>query len=640
MHQPPAADLFAYRPDIDGLRAVAVLAVLVFHAFPAWLPGGFVGVDVFFVISGYLITILLQQNSADGNFSLLAFYGRRIRRIFPALLLMLATVWGLAYGLLMPGELQELGRSMVYSAFFGNNFLLVSQAGYFDMAAELKPLLHLWSLAVEEQFYIVWPWLALFIWRGGRGRRTFFLALIAASLLAAVIATSLKPVEAFFLPQYRAWELLAGALLAFHGNSLRGQWLDSWRAYIGGFGVALIVIACLWIQGNDPFPGWRALLPVLGALMVILAEPSSGINRHFLSTRPMVAIGKISYPLYLWHWPLLALARILFGDLEVGLTMALLAISIALSWGTYYFIEKPIRRAAWGDIHPGRIVGAGLVLLVALGGLGDQTRLAKGFPARIDGDRGAGLIWDESQIRDGQCQAELGIVGDYCLRSHVGSVTNALIGDSHANHFFSGLNEIVLARGGNLLQLQGPVKPAADLAWANVDWLLQHREIATVLIAYHQGRIRETDNPFGPILEQMIARLLAGGKSVYLIIDNPGFDVDPRLCIRRPDFANWLGAGNDVERLCAESLEYMHRKRASYEDYLADLQDRYPMLQQINAFSVFCPDRRCAMLRDGRPLFRDRHHLTQYGAQIAFSQLSAEFALPLAKRRPISSVSK
>lgn len=610
-----------YRPDIDGLRAVAVLGVIFFHALPTGLPGGFLGVDVFFVISGFLITGLLRADALAGRLGLLNFYARRVRRIFPALLLMLVCVWSLAYALLVPGELIELGRSMLYSAFFANNFLLVAQAGYFDQAAELKPLLHLWSLSVEEQFYIVWPWLALLVWRGGGVGRSLLPLLIGASFAASLWATATQPVDSFFLPQYRAWELLAGAALAVHGDAWRARLPSSLKPALGVLGLALIAGAYLGVSGSDPLPGWRAALPVAGAGLVLLTGTSPGPHRSALASRPLVAVGLISYPLYLWHWPLLSLARIVFGELSVTLAAGLLALSGALAWATWRFVEIPIRRSAWGRVQPGRIVASGLVLLVMLGVLGDQTRTAQGFPARVAGDNWQDLLWAEEHIYDGHCQSELGLSGDYCLRGRAAPLTHALIGDSHANHFFAGLDGVLAKRGANLLQLQGPFRPDADPAWANVDWLLRHDEIGTVIVAYHEGRIREHDNPFGPILERMISRLLAGGKRVFLILDNPAFDVDPRLCTQRPAAARWLGAGDNLDGRCAESVDYMHRKRAPYEHYVAGLRERHPGLQVIDAFTPFCPAGRCSILLDGRLLLRDRHHLTHYGAGVAFSRL-------------------
>ena len=611
-----------YRPDVDGLRAIAVLGVVLFHAFPQWLPGGFVGVDVFFVISGYLITALIIQDFGRGGFSIWQFYARRIRRIFPALLVMLGVVWVLGYALLMPGELRMLGQSLVYSAYFANNFLLFGQAGYFDTAAELKPLLHLWSLAVEEQFYIVWPWLlwmAIWLRPGGKWLP---LGLALASLIGCVIVTPNHPSAAFFLPHLRGWELLVGAIVALHGRRLRQILVlrspcvaDS----LGFLGFFLIIWAYVCINGGQPFPGWRAIFPVLGAALVILAEPSSWFGRRCLAAQPVVAVGLISYPLYLWHWPLFSFARILYGDLSIGLLLVLILLALLLAWVTFRYLETPFRRSPNPILRASWFPLVGLLMLLVIGGLGDMTRSAKGFPGRIDGDTWQGLNWTESQVSDQSCLSELQVKGNYCQRYQTSPITYALIGDSHANHFFPGLSAVVARQGGNLLQIAGPVALGADPNWSNLAWLIARPEVKTVFIAYHHGRLFQNDNPFAGSVEQMLVQLFKAGKQVYFVIDNPEFDFDPRLCTERPPIARWLGAGDNAAKICTESREFMRRKRTQYEKYFAKLAGSYPKLQFIDTFAALCDERECSSIDGKNLLFRDRHHLTIIGSEKAFS---------------------
>jgi peptidoglycan/LPS O-acetylase OafA/YrhL len=620
----------AYRPDIDGLRAIAVLGVLLFHAFPSFLPGGFVGVDVFFVISGYLITALILQDFGRGGFTIRDFYARRIRRVFPGLLAMLAVVWLLGMALLMPGELRLLGQSMVHSAYFSNNFLLYSQAGYFDTDAELKPLLHLWSLAVEEQFYIVWPWL---LWLAIRLRphgKWLSLGLASLSLIACLLVTPRDPVATFFLPHYRGWELLAGALLALHGQRLR-QMLAGHApvglGWLSPLGILLIIGAYVGINGAQPFPGWRAMIPVAGAALVILSQPGAWFSGRYLAARPLVAVGLISYPLYLWHWPLFSFARILFGELTVVLALGLIAVSFGLAWATYRYLEIPVRRSANPMLRAAWIPLAGLGLLVAIGVLGDVTRSAKGFPARIEGDAWRALLWPEAWIMDPACKAAVRPKGIYCQQDGRASVSHVLLGDSHANHFFPGLAPRVASSGGALLQIQGPLHVTGDDNWANVAWVTGRPEIRTVFIAYHHGRIHQKDNPFAGALEKMLAQLFAAGKTVVFLVDNPEFDFDPRLCTDRPVVARWLGAGNNAAQRCSESVEFMRRKRADYERYLASLAASFPELRFFDTFAALCDEKQCSAIDGNNLLFRDRHHLTQRGSERAFSGLE----LPLPK---------
>jgi peptidoglycan/LPS O-acetylase OafA/YrhL len=290
-----------YRPDIDGLRAVAVLAVVMFHAFPDLLPGGFVGVDVFFVISGYLITGLLVDDLATTRFSVLAFYRRRIRRIFPALLIVLASCGAAGWWLLMGSEFRALGSHIASASVFASNFTLLAESGYFDEAAHAKPLLHLWSLAIEEQFYVVWP---LMLWFAVRsGITAMRLACIGAALSFAIglLLLEVDSAAAFYQPAARAWELLAGAILAI---AQRGPALARWRRLAGGrslpwAGFVAILASTILLDERTPFPGWPASIPVLGTLAILATDPSSGFRAWLGSTRWVVWIGLVSYPLYL-----------------------------------------------------------------------------------------------------------------------------------------------------------------------------------------------------------------------------------------------------------------------------------------------------------------------------------------------------
>jgi peptidoglycan/LPS O-acetylase OafA/YrhL len=325
-----------YRTDVDGLRALAVMAVLVFHTFPKVLPGGFVGVDIFFVISGYLITQIILSDLSDGQFSAASFYARRIRRIFPALIVVLIATFLLGWHFLLPAELTSLGKNILASALFSANLMLLSEVSYFDVAAQLKPLLHLWSLGIEEQFYLVWPWL---LWAVPRRRLTLVIVItMAASFALNVADIAHHPSEVFYLPFTRAWELLAGAVLVqFPGRK------DASHELLAFAGIMAIASSFFLFDGLTVFPGWAAALPVAGAMLLLRCE-GSFVNRVALGNTWAVNVGLISYPLYLWHWPLLVFAEIFkfkpLTDLERGLVIAL---TFALAWLTYKWIERPIR---------------------------------------------------------------------------------------------------------------------------------------------------------------------------------------------------------------------------------------------------------------------------------------------------------
>ena len=325
-----------YRPDIDGLRAVAVLLVILGHAFPQYVPGGFIGVDIFFVISGYLITSIILKEIADGEFSILRFYQRRIRRIFPALILVSFVTFVAGWFLLWPREFVSLGKHLIAGAGFSANLLLYSEVGYFDAAAKSKPLLHLWSLGVEEQFYIVWPLFLLTLARFKTAPLVPIAVLLVSSLLANLAVVQWNPAAAFYLPFNRGWELAAGALLVLTPPNMLGP---AGRTICGLAGVAMIVAATAFYHAGMNYPGSAAILPVAGAVAVISAN-RSWFNDRILANRVAVWIGLISYPLYLWHWPLQTFAR---ADANSSLFLLIIFASFVLAWLTYRFVEWPIR---------------------------------------------------------------------------------------------------------------------------------------------------------------------------------------------------------------------------------------------------------------------------------------------------------
>ncbi len=331
-----------YRADIDGLRAIAVLSVIGYHAFPAKIAGGFVGVDIFFVISGYLISTIVFSNLERDSFSIVDFYNRRIRRIFPALITVIAASWVFGWFALFADEYAQLGKHIAAGASFLSNFTLYSESGYFDSAADTKPLLHLWSLAIEEQFYIFWPLMLAFVWK----RKWSFLR-ITVLIAALSFATNFylirsDPTAAFYWPISRFWELMIGGTLAYvtlHRPELIQKYKNAQS--IVGFG--LLAIGLAMITKEREFPGWWALLPTVGSFFIISAGSSAWLNKNVLSLKPVVWFGLISYPLYLWHWVLLAFGRVIEINPTREMKLALVLSSILLAWATYSFIEKPIR---------------------------------------------------------------------------------------------------------------------------------------------------------------------------------------------------------------------------------------------------------------------------------------------------------
>jgi len=367
----------AYRPDIDGLRAIAIGAVLLFHAFPNHFPGGFIGVDVFFVISGFLITSNIYRSFASATFSLGSFYLRRIRRIFPALILMLSSSLAIGWVVLTPKELMQLGRDTLAATGFASNLVYWAESGYFDAAAITKPLLHLWSLGIEEQFYLVWPLLMWFGHRILKGRE-LAVVIVAISFVACLITTAPLSAAAFFSPATRMWELAVGGVIALSGKKneqlLPGADADqpqndrSWQMEVSSCLGLILILSAVWVLDGTPYPGWRALLPTVGAGLIIVGGKSVFVNRYLLSNPLMVFIGLISYPLYLWHWPLLSFAHIArLGVVPVPMALSLLAASVVLAIGTYLLVERPLHRTSL-DWASGKLLLMGMVTMGFCGG--------------------------------------------------------------------------------------------------------------------------------------------------------------------------------------------------------------------------------------------------------------------------------
>ncbi|HEY3793828.1 MAG TPA: acyltransferase, partial [Bradyrhizobium sp.] len=334
-----------YRPDIDGLRAIAVGSVVAFHAFPNFFKGGFVGVDIFFVISGYLISGIIVDAVERNRFSYLDFYIRRIRRIFPALVVVIAATLFVGWYVLLPDEFERLGKHLLAGAGFATNLVLWGEAGYFDVSSDTKPLLHLWSLAIEEQFYILWPLILGPVWRRKRGLLIATLSIAAISFAYNVISVVHHPVAAFYSPLARFWELMLGGVLAYLVRQ-KGEWLAHFRTPRAAGGLLLIGVSVFALNREFAFPGYWALLPTVGAFLVISAGFTNWISRYVLGNRLMVGIGLISYPLYLWHWPILVFAKIVKGGLLTPTDrVAAIAASVALAFLTYRFVEYPIRHS-------------------------------------------------------------------------------------------------------------------------------------------------------------------------------------------------------------------------------------------------------------------------------------------------------
>lgn len=451
-----------YRADIDGLRAVAVTAVVVFHAFPGVARGGFSGVDVFFVISGYLISSLIWDGLAGDRFSLAGFYKRRALRLFPALVVVLTACLVAGWWLLLPADYARLGKDAAAAAGYVSNFVFWNESGYFAPAASLRPMTHLWSLAVEEQFYLLYPLLliAVFRRRGATAALIVVLAVVSFGVNLAQVHTDAA--AAYYLLPARFWELLLGGLLAYAHIHARLRWSGRLADLLSIAGVAMLAVSFLGPSGSSLYPGWWALAPTAAAVLLIAAGPAAAVNRHVLSWPPVVLVGRFSYPLYLWHFPVLVFARLRYGAALPAQTSALLVLaSVALAYLTYRFVERPIRRRR---LRPRRRIVpalAAMMAAVAVGGI--VVNSASGVPARLPfpAQKLVSFKYDfETAWRVPDCFIDAGKqdASDFAPRCIDGGGADRgplvlLWGDSHAAHLYPGLRSLQRDRRFRLAEL-------------------------------------------------------------------------------------------------------------------------------------------------------------------------------------------
>ncbi|OFZ67830.1 MAG: hypothetical protein A2V79_11750, partial [Betaproteobacteria bacterium RBG_16_56_24] len=506
-----------YRADIDGLRAIAVLSVVGFHAFPSWIKGGFIGVDVFFVISGFLISTIIIGNLEQNSFSFVEFYRRRIKRIFPALLLVLIASFAFGWFVLLADEYKHLGKHIAGGAGFISNFLLWNESGYFDNAAETKPLLHLWSLGVEEQYYIIWPLFLWFAWKLRLNLLTIAISVGLISFAMNIDAVRTDAIAAFYSPQTRFWELMVGSVLAYMTRHKQDifhnfkQWLDTLMNQItcaqapkengralrnaqSVFGAALIAIGILLITKERQFPGWWAVFPTLGALLIISAGTQAWLNRVVLSNRVLVWFGLISYPLYLWHWPLLSFARIVGGKVPSSETrLGAVLISIALAWLTHKLIEKPIRFGKYGKAKTLALIA--LMVVVCL--VGYKCFAGNGFEFRPINKAAFDLVYDTSKFKFFTCPSSLhdsnNPATEFCAKSSNLPATFAIIGDSFANDKFYGIASLDKYHSWLLAGKVGGCPPIYGIevkenclkhSEKTINWIANNPEIKTVVLSF------------------------------------------------------------------------------------------------------------------------------------------------------------
>lgn len=638
-----------YRADIDGLRAVAVLSVVIFHAFPAVMPGGFVGVDVFFVISGFLISTIIFKEIDKGSFTFYDFYARRIRRIFPALIVVSFFCYVAGWFLLFPDEFSQLGKHLFGGSAFISNFILINESGYFDNSAESKPLLHFWSLAIEEQFYFIWPLLLVLF---AKNKKDFLRVVVAGFIISfavCVYKTRLDPSTAFYLPYTRFWELLAGGGMAWSAlylsNTLNTRFGSKVNEILSFSGVLLLIFSFVFISSKSNFPGFLATLPVLAAVFIISSGPDALINKFVLSNKIFVWIGKVSFPLYLWHWPILSFLRIVSGGTPSAWEICIaVAVSMFLAWLTFEFVEKRVR------FRKGRVTIISLCsCMVIVGCLGALSYKSGGFPSRVSIEA---YMANRSQLIrepsiDDECIKKMGgdkPLFDYCRYSSANTSKNVIVfGDSHAHAAFPGIAKIMSEKGYNTILLAnsscppfvgtftGETAAQQEFCTKRITELLEKvkkiKNIEGVFVftrgakyltgrdfgnegqADHSVMINAEDFKIGA--QKTINKLMGVSKKIFFVSENPELRFTASSCLPRP----LGGAAHNctVDRSSVDIRQHEHMK------ILTSLNN----ITVIDSRNVFCSALYCSPFSDkGTLLYADDNHISQAGSEYQARMLS------------------
>jgi peptidoglycan/LPS O-acetylase OafA/YrhL len=630
-----------YRADIEGLRAIAVLLVVAAHAKASWFSGGFVGVDVFFVLSGYLITgLILQEIQNTGHLRFLNFYARRLRRLLPALLVMLTCTSLVAIVVLAPGEQgpQAMGAATA-ATWLSNIHFALAKLDYFGPGAADNLFLHTWSLGVEEQFYLVWP--ALMVWAvvvGGekdsriQRLKIAMLAIATASLIACLVLTFTAPQLAFYLMPLRAWQFALGALVWLHFNASRPGILANppenpvsrISSWIGWAGLTLIVVAGAWFDANMAYPGWRASLPTAGAAIVLAVGArarAAGVSR-MLSWAPLQALGRISYSWYLWHWPVLLLGAAL-TTLDGIARTGLVALSLLLAAASYRWVESPIRSQTRWTIRPGITMMIALALMLMANALcivwfnatwnwthsPDQRRYAK---AHVDAPAIYAMGCDDWYHSD--------VVRICSFGPEDAAHTAVLMGDSIGAQWFPAVAKIYGRKGWRLLVLTKSSCPMVDepffysrIGRDYAECTVWRKHALQRIAVLHPdivilGSVQNSPFDQSQWIEGTVRVLQAIDKAtghIYLLRGTPHLGFDGPNCLASQRWLPWL---HPERKQCRASIS-SQRDDDVYR-WLTQARRRFDNVTTVDMNAVICPAGECEAERSGTIVFRDSQHLT------------------------------
>ncbi len=622
-----------YRAEIDGLRALAVIPVILFHAGFDWYSGGFVGVDVFFVISGYLITTIIISEMAEDKFSIVNFYERRARRILPALFFVMAACLPFAWLLLAPSELKDFGQSLVAVSTFSSNILFWTESGYFSANSELKPLIHTWSLAVEEQYYIIFPIFLMFTWRLGIKWILILLSIFFfVSLGVAQWGAFNMPDASFFLLPTRGWELLVGVFAAFYlkyNTHLKSQSLNQVLSLIG-FG--MIVYSIIAFDKTTPFPSLYALIPTIGTgLLILCAVPKTFIHM-ILSLKPIVGVGLISYSAYLWHQPLLAFARhSAMGEVSDIILISLCSASLMLAWFSWRYVEKPFRSK--GKVSFRRLfTSCGLTLSLFIG-LGLYIHVKDGFKTRINSDVDLATIMpsplrNECHTKDLPCKyfkerIEWATFGD----SHVVELTYALA--NNLSKYDVGVEHNSYT--GCQPSISNTLSKCHIWEKQTLERLVESQTIKNIVVSYRlanylfgesegvypslpfEGTDKDRESIWNDLIT-IFTKLSESGKKVYFVVQVPEL----------PDNVESLAFHNNLEtniRLKGVTRAWWDQRNMFVSERLGNLPKNVII---VDTTDLFCDPNWCYASNSDGFLYIDDHHLSVYGATTIIEEFLRE----------------
>ena len=643
-----------YRKDIDGLRALAVLAVILYHAGIPFFTGGFIGVDIFFVISGFLITSTLVKDLSENNFSLAGFYERRGRRILPALTAVVIFCLIAGARLLLPASLKSFSKSALWLSFFSSNIFFKNESGYFDAAANTKPLLHTWSLSVEEQFYVFFPILLLFGWKYARTHvGTILLGLALTSLIASCLGVKHDPTAAFYYIHYRAWELALGSILAFafqpSVDFRLPELSQTWRETLAGLGLVGVVAPVFFYTNHTAFPGVAALPPCLGAFALIWTNTSGcTFVGKLLSTRPAIEVGLMSYSLYLWHWPLLVFAKLYKGeDLSKWAGAGILALSVAVSWVSLRWVERPFREKR---LLPTRrqVLASSFAALVFTGAMGFIFSLNRGS---IRGISSTDQLLEDFRHIDASDFKHWAVVDDLFIYS-MGDMSQSgvlVIGDSFANHWLNGLEvfskknhvTVHIQTATNGLPLINTWIPEVETRFkgggrkrnASFGCILDGIHVKHVILGGSWRPYLDEATPLYPIyslqvgdrssstmaqqrdlisqqLEETISFFNGKGCKVWVILAPPEFAFNVPLKL-----AALVKRHKSIKESFMPREEGLRGREATCK-FLADIVSKHKSSDAalLDPFDLFCVNGQCITVDGNHPLYSDQAHLSYDGS--------------------------